>query len=464
MSQRERKAKNILVVLPGLSTEWIIWCIERSCQLNREGHKVTFLDLSEFNPIRYRRFLRKLLHRLRYRNCIHAMMKKILENLEIIYIKPPHSALKNTKELQLDEVEVFQSALDAVYGQIMGKRILLESDLPLRTVNLEKKLFIAAIDQVMGVAKLINANEVITVNGRCLTDSAVIVAAKRIDKKVFRLEAGGGTSLNHEIYSSSPFDFDATHSVILDAWNRAGENRSEIAIASFENKLAGYMGRDPYWNFSFKKEFDLDAISNPKIAVFFPTTDFEHPLLDLLASTRTYDGDQVKAFKYFYTAAKKHGYQVIVRAHPHPFDKTKELAEDRIWGDVCGKSDIIFIPSESGIDSKSLMKVSKLNCVYQSSIAVESIYLSRPTIILGRTEFDNLVPELCAFEPQVLNRLIESGIPIIDHSRLYPWAYYRTMGGQIPLYFKKYGDSIFFDGTEIEFSRLRPIRQFTRNS
>ncbi len=464
MSQQATKSKSILVVLPGLSSEWIIWCVERAIKLNRQGNGVTFLDLSEFNPIRYRRFIRKLIHRIRYRNCIHVMIKTILENLEITYIKPQQLRLRTSRVLTQNESAIFQSGLDAVYGQIIGRRILLESDLPIETVNLEKKLFVAAIDEVSKAIRASDIDEVITVNGRCLVDSAVVLTAEKFNKKVFRLEAGGGTSLNHEIYSSSPFDFDATHKIILDAWNQAGENRSEIAIASLENKLTGYMGHDPYWSLSFKKEFILDTVVNPKIAVFFPTTDFEHPLLDPLASRRTYDGDQIKAFKYFYNAATRHGYQVIVRAHPHPFDKTKELVEDRIWGDVCRETDIIFIPSESGIDSKSLMKVSLVNAVYQSSIAVESIYLSRPTIILGRTEFDNLVPELCAFEPQALNRLFESGVPIIDRSRLYPWAYYRTMGGQVPNFFSKRGDSFFFGLSEIEFNRLRRKKQYIRNT
>ncbi len=449
----------MLVVLPGLSFEWIIWCIERSLQFKEEGYDVTFLDLSEFNPIRYRRFLRKLIHRIRYRNCIHSMLRKITLDIGINYVKPKNVPLYEFNDLDPEEVRTFMSALDAVYGQQIGKRILFESDLPIRTVAFEKKLFIAAINQVVRLATLIDANELTTVNGRCLTDSAVLVAAKRINTKVFRLEAGGGASLNHEIYASSHFDVDLLYEIILDTWNHAEENKHEIAESFLENKLLGYLGENPYWSLSFKYSFNLDSIGNRKIAVFFPTTDFEYPLFDSAASARTYGGNQVRAFELFSLSAKKNGYQVVVRVHPHPFDKVKEESDDAIWKDACTRFDAIFLRSQGGVDSKSLLEVSSLNCVYESSIAIESICLKRPTIIMGRTEFDNFVPELCAFDSNQLDKLIELGPPIIDPIRLHAWAYYKIKGGLRTRLFMKFGHSFFYNETELEFNRLRRTRK-----
>jgi hypothetical protein len=383
------------------------------------------------------------------------MTKKILADLEIPYNRPTPSLLNNSLRLSSWENDIFSSALDAVYGQIIGKRILFESDLPISTISLEKNLFEAAITQVTENAHMVDAHEIITVNGRCLTDSAVMVAANRTDKKLFRLEAGGATSLNHEMFESSPFDFDSMQKMIAREWGNGGEYKERIAIASLENKMSGFLGNDPYWNLAFYRDFDSSKIKDEKIAVFFPTTDFEYPLFDPMATKRTFDGNQIKAFENFSSTAKKNGFRVVVRAHPHPFDRTKELAEDTIWGEVCDKFESIFIASGSGIDSKSLMKISELNCVYQSSIAIESICLSRPTIILGRTEFDNLIPELCAFDASTLVRLIESGPPIVDPSNLYPWAYYRAVGGMRPMLFKKIGKSFFYKDREIEFSRLK---------
>jgi hypothetical protein len=453
MDANRKTGKSILVVQPGLSFEWIIWSVEFALSRRLDGDTVYFLDLGSKDRSIVSEYPRRFLHFLMFRNCIHRLPKIVLSEFGVKTISLK-KVWKRNYSFNAEMLEIrFSSALDATYGQRVGHRILGKTDLPSRIVRFQKRRYLQNISLVMAAIKKYDIDSLVTINGRCLIDSAVVFASNIAGRPISRIEAGGGTTLNYQTFTGSPWDFLDIQSKIQTSWETATDDKWEIAKISIANKLKGFLGETQYWNLAFTNGAELKH-SKEKLLVFFPTTDFEFPLYEESASARAFGGNQILAFKCLAAIAVAQGYSIAVRAHPHPFDKMKEEAENKLWQPICEEGGFIFIPSESKVDSMVLMKQSALNVVYESSAGIDSIALAMPTLILGTTDYGYLVPELCAQDSKTISQFFSKEFPIVEPSRIYPWAYYRSHGGIACNYFSREDGNFRYNGKLLETPRV----------
>lgn len=462
MSAPRSEIKTALVVIPGRSQFWVLWCLDYAVILRQEGFHVDLLDLSAFSSAWYRKYLRKLLFALRFNNRLEVIAKKVCSDHGIRYIKPPESKIGNRSSLApivSFEKVAFLSLLDAQYAATLGRRITSEDLLPQETLDIETYFYQVARDMVASLCMKNHYEIVATANGRIVVSGAVKAAALESIGKCQILDTSVNGRWSYQVYKPDYLeDLEFIPLQIDELWQNAGLEKVQIAQKALEKKLKGFRLDAPTWTSAFSSSFDVSAEEGKKLAVIFPTSDWERPLHLMNDPRMTFGGDQQIAFATFSDAARLFGFKVIVRAHPHPGDSSREKIENSIWGRFCVENNLGFIASDSGIDSYDLMKKSNLNVSYVSSAAIDSIILNRPTLVLGRSEFSHLISDIFARDKSEILEILEESDLVVEKSRLYPWSYFQEKG-QLSLQIIQLDTEgrVLYKGKEIEGIALKGL-------
>jgi hypothetical protein len=170
--------------------------------------------------------------------------------------------------------------------------------------------------------------------------------------------------------------------------------------------------------------------------------------------------DQMEKVKRFCEIAIEYGYIPIVRAHPpRPGHEKTHAMDDREWSEICMQIGAIYISTENRLNSYELMKNSKLNAVYLSTAAIDSMILGAQTIILGNSEFAQLLPELCAFNETSIRARFDKIEIKVDLNRVLPYAYYMaTLGKELENSWVTSEGNVYYKGKEIDGIRFSLIR------
>lgn len=432
MSESNNKNKTALVVIPARSQFWVLWCLDYAVVLRKEGFNVDLLDLSAFTPAWYRKYLRKILFALRFSNRLESIAKEVCLEHGIRYIKPRESKKKKSSSFaavsSLEKIALL-SLLDAQYAATLGRRVTSEDLLPRETLESEKYFYQVARDIVTALCNKNQYEMVATANGRIVVSGAVKAAALESIGKCQILDTSVNGRWSYQAYKPDYLeDLEFLPIQIDELWQHANSEKARVAQEALDKKLKGFRLDAPTWTSAFSSIYEAMLKDGEKLAVIFPTSDWERPLHLMNDSRMTFGGDQQTAFATFSNVARRFGYKVIVRAHPHPGDLQREEIENSIWGKFCIENSLEFIASDSGIDSYDLMKKSNLNVSYVSSAAIDSIILGRPTLILGRSEFSHLLTEIFVQDENEITRKLEEKNLIMEKSRLFPWSYFQEKG------------------------------------
>jgi capsule polysaccharide modification protein KpsS len=170
----------------------------------------------------------------------------------------------------------------------------------------------------------------------------------------------------------------------------------------------------------------------------------------------------MSVFKTFIQVASENGFTVVVRGHPARRGYEKMYAaEDLEWKEFCDENRVVYLPSNSKMDTYKLLRQSEINVVYGSTVGIDSIFLGQNTLVLGNVDWGHLVPEICAFDEQSIRERFKNPIRIVDVERIYPYAFFMESGGIefSSVEFRPDG-SVCFEGKEIEkprFPRLQKL-------
>lgn len=448
-----------MVVIPEMSNIWNVWCLDYAVKARLLGGDITILDLSGLNPIYFSSLKRRIARRIFRRNRFDKIAKVIARENGITYLT---SAFFKTESGNLPSIIDgdpirFWDAIDSKYAMRRGKRIRREEDIDPQLLQIEEYLYNLAAKIIFKVCSGQNYEQVIVANGMQGVAGSVVATAETLGIPLGVLELVSDARWAYQAHPSNlREDPKFLQDDIQRIWELADNSKYEVAEHVLSEKLIGKRAGTVSWSSSFlpiNKSLDFP---NSKIAVMFPTSDFERPLSSHLDKNATFQGSQLVAFATFSEIAKRFGYSLIVRGHPHPTNPIKGQMEDDIWQPFCEEKSIQYIPSGSEISSYDLMMKSSLNVSYLSSCTLDSIILGRNTMALARRDFTNLVPEICAFTPQEIEQKLNIPNLMIDKSRIYPWAFhYKTAGEEVTLFdiLDENGD-IFYKGQKIDAARF----------
>ena len=420
-------------MLSGDSFFWTVWCIEHAISLKKEGYEVDFLDLSRFRRTRFGYIVSDIKSRVLFQNSMTRLLPIICKQtgISLIRVFPRTIHSRNLSKMNPDEAKKFLSLLDGELAPLTGVRLESTLDVTPKVLSRFENYYFQTKSVVTQLHKKKNYGLIATSNGRLIVGGAVAQAAFESRTNLQVIDTPISARWAYEIYSNNFLEnIHFLASEIQTTWFNAGVSRESVAQLGLNNKLKGRKLHGQSWIHDFGPE-NLEIYStNSPLAVLFPTTDLEIPLHELTDSDASFGGSQERAFGEFCIQAKRLGYKIVLRAHPHPGNAVRASMENRIWSGFCKENDILFVGSESQVNSYELMKQSDLNVSYYSTTAIDSIILQRRTLILGFTEFSPLVPEICAYSSEQISNFLENEIPIIGIESVYPWSYYQERGAR----------------------------------
>lgn len=446
----------ILIVIPNRSKFVTAWCYENAFRLISEGNRVEILDLAKYD-LRY--FGNNLYwfydNNLLEKNDIRKAVVRDLKKVGVVFLKPNEILTDlNATTLKESDVFYFNAMIRSAYAWHYGSSKFEQDLLSKKLLDRERKNFAFILNNLRVFLKNKVYDRLYTINGRTQIDSCVVRCAQELNIEYSLIEK---TSYNWNYYSvhrKAPQDIDELAEKISMNYKLMQKNHSqfeldEIAEKYFAVRLGGF-SENPWENLhTHKLETNLDYSEH---AVFYTGSDYEFAIEDSIAHGKMSFTDesnffqqannslnQVHAFKTLLHECRKLQMKLLVRIHPHPKESHLHETDGKLWEQICLENGVDFISSDDETDSIEIAKQAKVNIVFRSSIAIKIAFLKLPCIILGKTEFNSLVPTLCVSSKDDLVKLLRKP-QIVNPSSITPWALYMAFGEVKIKYFEFFSE------------------------
>jgi len=153
---------------------------------------------------------------------------------------------------------------------------------------------------------------------------------------------------------------------------------------------------------------------NKKNIVFFTSSDDEYAVLADKYKNQIYKNQADAIFKIInsFTLKKNMDYHLWIRMHPNLSNVKWNFNSDLIKLENL-HSNIHIIKPASEISSYKIISLSEKFITYNSTTALEAVYMNKPTILLGRTYFEKLG---CFYIPKSHHHLTK----LIFKNKLFP--------------------------------------------
>jgi hypothetical protein len=246
----------------------------------------------------------------------------------------------------------------------------------------------------------------------------------------YKIHERGSSIWKYSVRDFMPHDSDKIQDEIIDFWNTSDisdEIRHEKANEFFIDRRKG---REQSW-FSFRKYHTEGLLpvfdSNKKVITFFTSSDDEFKAVGDLHKS-IYWPSQIDAIKAFIDICRNDSsIQGFLRIHPHINEKSRRDYE--FWHNLPLPSNLTLLPSNSGIDSYSLLECSNIVLSSGSTIGVESSYWGTPSICLGPSFYGKLG---CVYLPRSeteLADLVQSDNLVSNKDACLPYGFYMNEFG-----------------------------------
>jgi len=220
----------------------------------------------------------------------------------------------------------------------------------------------------------------VTSNGRDLTSSAIVLAARKHGVKVRLLEVN---PLNDTIlqFEESPHSVKESWRLLQAYFDLKADN--ELVTNYFENRLNRNLPMPIYSPKTSKVEV-LERLSllakHEKIVTFFSSSEHEAPPLQEWGGPHYFFKDQIQVLTFIQKICMKQQLRLIVRRHPNSISSVSlQDSEERSWSSLINDTNIIYLSPSEEINSYDLIKLSTLVLTWASTIALEAAYLGVPS-------------------------------------------------------------------------------------
>jgi hypothetical protein len=360
------------------------------------------------------------------RTSIHKNIAKIAKKHAFTYI-PAKKVNSRLTEVDNSNVPVFIRSLKSRYARWYGKIDMPVNAIPENIFIAEKVSFNNCHKQTIDLIHSLNVSTVVTVNGRFVSDSAILVASKDLNIEYIVLER----KVPYKWDRMSEFRI-STQSItenrqqLEECWVNLGEEDRNSAINLAERHLQIRTGEDWHWRNKQKKSASLNLPKN--FICFFTTTEIESATVGLDVDPPN-NLSQHQVFLALTKYCSEKNVDLVVRVHPHPKEPNLASLEDQIWNELNENRSAIIIKSLDETDSLQIAKASLMNVVYRSSMGAELVYLELPVVMTGPTAFSHLAEGLEASSIEELLTKIDQQSKPGPRESVYPWAYYNEKAG-----------------------------------
>lgn len=287
-------------------------------------------------------------------------------------------------------------------------------------------------------------------NGRFAAIRPALRAAQDIGIKTFVHERTGVSQkyiLSEDTY---PHDIEDQKNMINNFWDNGQPNheKEEIAKQWFEDRRNG---NDQGW-YSYTKSQkrmkipdDFD-VSKRNVSIYISSED-EFAAID--GWLNPIYKSQTDAINTILNADTDENIRFYLRIHPNlrGLDNTQTRELSKLKG-----KNLTVIPADSKIDSYELMSASEKVITFGSTMGIESVYWGKPSILAGRSIYEDLGGCYIPKDHEELIDLINSHLNPLSNLGALKYGYFQTEG--IPyIYYNP--DSLFkgkFKGIDLSYS------------
>ena len=430
----------IYLVIPADYPFVVALCLEFASKEIANGKQLTILNFSSLMPEFKFNPKARLVNKLSYKPTVNSAIINWCEKNRIRYFDI-HSKndLESIKVEPTDLIKnTFNNSIKATYVKKFGTDEFDIDNIPKQVYKNYFDTFLSVQSILYGVLNSelnLNDLEIVTVNGRFLIDSSIILFSK-VNKIKYRVLEGGLDSWNHYIEFKQSIQSVSELTEIMNKqievdFAKDGSACKKLATQHMNKRLSNNW----HWNPMSNVNGIENQISGDYIA-FFPTSNWEFGIFDHELNDELKDISQTESFMWVAEYCKKNDLKLVVRVHPHPNSQKLADAEDNLWEELTMKFGGSLIKSNDRFNSHQIAKGAIVNVVHKSSIGAEFLYSGLPTAITNETLYTSLVPEFNFKTKKELEFFMKNPISLRDRNRLIPWAYFMANGGNFFKYFK----------------------------
>jgi hypothetical protein len=266
---------------------------------------------------------------------------------------------------------------------------------------------------------------IVTINDRILGSALTLAIAEQQEIKHWVVYFGSQVN-SIELYESSLYDADEWQVKVYEHWLRFPpteynlenlERRIEEIAAGPSTDSQKYVtnqksGHAPQWQ--------------GKTIVFYAQSEYEHSAYFIPEVSNRF-ANQYEAFTCLQEVARTNGYRLILKYHPYPKGvrfKNRKRISNVDWSYVRIDEDVIQLNEESDVDTYELIANSDLNVVWSSTVGLESLARSRPTLVLGNTQWLDKEWGIHGWNREDIETFFKNRFPTFESSILLKWYWY----------------------------------------
>jgi hypothetical protein len=190
--------------------------------------------------------------------------------------------------------------------------------------------------------------------------------------------------------------------------------------------------------------------------VFYAQSEHEHSAWFIDPRPGAFN-NQYKAFNALQEITKQLGWHLILKYHPVRFGhspKSNKTISNVDWQQIQIDNSVVQIPSDSDLDTYSLINNSDINIVWSSTVGLESIARGKKTLVLGNPIWLDETWGIHAWSEKNLLAKFHDGLPLINKSELNAWIWFSENHGSRCEYVQFIDDDIFVIGKKIIIKRI----------
>lgn len=256
-------------------------------------------------------------------------------------------------------------------------------------INIQLKMAINSLLNYQNTIEQIQPDEVYLFNGRFAEQFPMVAYCKKQNIPFFTHESGSSKHKYQVFDNSLPHSIETRQKIMAQLWQDSDKAiAEEKAMKWFQDKRMGQALDDKSY-LGLQQKNHLPASFNPEkhnIAIFNSSEDEIKAIGEWENDLYDYQNDAIRALIEYFLEADP-SIHFILRMHPNlgkvDNQQTKELYK-------LSAPNLTLIDPFEKVDSYALVEACDQTLTFASTIGIEATFWGRPSILLGKSFYDNL--------------------------------------------------------------------------
>jgi hypothetical protein len=296
---------------------------------------------------------------------------------------------------------------------------------------------------------------ILTTNDRLMGSALTVLTAKELNIP-YRIVYFGSQKNKIMDYSTSLYSTTEWQKNIKHFWiNTPPDELNHRHLAKKVDEFGSKPPIDSRSYLSSQIEGKTIALKN-NTCVFYAQSEHEHSAWFIDPRPGAFN-NQYEAFNALQEITKQLGWHLILKYHPVRFGhspNSNKTISNVDWQQIQIDDSVLQIPSDSDLDTYSLINNSDINIVWSSTVGLESIARGKKTLVLGNPIWLDETWGIHAWSEKNLLAKFHDGLPLINKSELNAWIWFSENHGSRCEYVQFIDDDIFIIGKKIIIKRI----------